>query len=493
MDARPPRAAAIAARVRGRSSASLPISVRSRSQANASMSRGKSAREDQPVGRPATTYAATSAICCGVSWPLNDGITPLPFVTRSTTRSSRRLRLVEVRPDRPGRARRPSACGSSCSRRSSKTCLPAAGVALRLRRCVGTVPDDGLRRRASPSCPGRSPASTRPQAATIRARRRTGASLLNRARTTVRGRPASAASALPGVGGERRVDPARAAGPASRIIPSLCRGRAAGRRLPVPREAHRQAVRRRLARRATTIRDSRSDTTRAGRPGEDRRRVAAPRRRSGAGSRKTARSGVRPLRDERRLAARAVVGAARPSARRSGRRARAASRGTPSARGRRRAPRSAGSRPAGTSRARAGSRPAAGRAPPSGRRCRPPRRGTRASGARAGTRSPAASTRACGAGSSALRTKLAASGVTFHEIASAEHDERRERAAASSRSESTSTRDGDRRVAQPRDVLADRRRDEEEGQAGDAVDREDAAQRARAARPARRTIAESAQ
>src|SRR6185503_11761507 len=37
---------------------------------------------------PATveTYSATAAICCGVSWPLNDGITLLPFVTRSTTR-----------------------------------------------------------------------------------------------------------------------------------------------------------------------------------------------------------------------------------------------------------------------------------------------------------------------------------------------------------------------------------------------------------------------
>src|SRR5262249_59469446 len=38
---------------------------------------------------PATeeTYAATAAISCGVSCPLNEGITPLPFVTRSTTLS----------------------------------------------------------------------------------------------------------------------------------------------------------------------------------------------------------------------------------------------------------------------------------------------------------------------------------------------------------------------------------------------------------------------
>ena len=34
------------------------------------------------------TYAATSAICCSVSTPSNGGITPLPFVARSTTRAS---------------------------------------------------------------------------------------------------------------------------------------------------------------------------------------------------------------------------------------------------------------------------------------------------------------------------------------------------------------------------------------------------------------------
>ena len=33
-----------------------------------------------------TTNAATSAICWSVSWPLNDGITPLPFVTRAVAR-----------------------------------------------------------------------------------------------------------------------------------------------------------------------------------------------------------------------------------------------------------------------------------------------------------------------------------------------------------------------------------------------------------------------
>ena len=33
-----------------------------------------------------TTYAATSAICCGVSCPLNDGIAFLPSVTRAVAR-----------------------------------------------------------------------------------------------------------------------------------------------------------------------------------------------------------------------------------------------------------------------------------------------------------------------------------------------------------------------------------------------------------------------
>lgn len=45
---------------------------------------GEVRREDQPFVAW-ETYAATSAICFGESWPLNDGMTPLPFVTRSIT------------------------------------------------------------------------------------------------------------------------------------------------------------------------------------------------------------------------------------------------------------------------------------------------------------------------------------------------------------------------------------------------------------------------
>ena len=83
-------AAAIAASVRGVSSASSAISVRSRSQTKASTSRGKPAGRSQPAQEPATvdTYCATSAICWSFSLPLNEGITPLPSVTRSTTSSN---------------------------------------------------------------------------------------------------------------------------------------------------------------------------------------------------------------------------------------------------------------------------------------------------------------------------------------------------------------------------------------------------------------------
>src|SRR5262249_43904469 len=41
--------------------------------------------EDQLLPATDETYAATSAICFGVSWPENEGMTPLPFVTRSIT------------------------------------------------------------------------------------------------------------------------------------------------------------------------------------------------------------------------------------------------------------------------------------------------------------------------------------------------------------------------------------------------------------------------
>ena len=83
------------------------------------------------------TYAASSSICCSVSLPLNEGMTPWPFVTRSTTSVGRRLRLVEVRADRTRPCRRLRAYGS-CRippRRRAKTSFPAttSGIAARLR------------------------------------------------------------------------------------------------------------------------------------------------------------------------------------------------------------------------------------------------------------------------------------------------------------------------------------------------------------------------
>jgi hypothetical protein len=48
--------------------------------------RRKAVRKLQRYGVPpvaVTTYAATSAICWSLSWPLNDGIAPLPSVTRA--------------------------------------------------------------------------------------------------------------------------------------------------------------------------------------------------------------------------------------------------------------------------------------------------------------------------------------------------------------------------------------------------------------------------
>ncbi len=52
------------------------------------------------------TYAATSAICCSLSWPLNAGIAPLPFVTRvdderRRTACCRRARARRSRSIRP--------------------------------------------------------------------------------------------------------------------------------------------------------------------------------------------------------------------------------------------------------------------------------------------------------------------------------------------------------------------------------------------------------
>ena len=84
------RAAAIAAAVRGRSSASSaierPVEI-GRERPDVAREGGREL--DRRYGVPPvalTTYDATSAICCGVSCPLNDGIGDFPSVTRAVAR-----------------------------------------------------------------------------------------------------------------------------------------------------------------------------------------------------------------------------------------------------------------------------------------------------------------------------------------------------------------------------------------------------------------------
>ena len=69
------------------------------------------------------TKAATSAICFGLSWPLKEGITPLPFVTRSTTRSADGFASSSSGP--PCRSLpQPSTRGSSRNRPSRRPSFP---------------------------------------------------------------------------------------------------------------------------------------------------------------------------------------------------------------------------------------------------------------------------------------------------------------------------------------------------------------------------------
>src|SRR3954447_7187537 len=128
--------------------------------------------EGQPLVA-CTTYAATSAICFGLSWPEKAGMGGLPFVTRLTTRSRGGFassRFGPTVPDAPASF----SVWQLAQPAVSKTCLPAtrspftSGV-------VGIVPTtvSGAGATVSPQ-----PASTSPQATRIRALRRTGASLL---------------------------------------------------------------------------------------------------------------------------------------------------------------------------------------------------------------------------------------------------------------------------------------------------------------------------
>ena len=101
---------------------------------------------------PATdeTYAATSAICFVLSWPLNEGITPLPFVTRSTTRSAGGIASSRFGPTVPV-APASFSVWQLFATGGLEYLLAGGGVALRLRR-LRDLADDGLRRR----CRGRS-------------------------------------------------------------------------------------------------------------------------------------------------------------------------------------------------------------------------------------------------------------------------------------------------------------------------------------------------
>ena len=74
---------------------------------------------------PATleTYVATASIWASLSCPLKAASRRCPFVTRSTTSAFVRLRLVEVRADRAGRAGVGERVAACRSRRDAKTCL----------------------------------------------------------------------------------------------------------------------------------------------------------------------------------------------------------------------------------------------------------------------------------------------------------------------------------------------------------------------------------
>src|SRR5262249_40764567 len=82
--------------------------------------------EDQPPLVAWTTYAATSAICFGLSWPEKDGIGGLPFVTRSTTRSSGGFFWSRFGPTVPV-APASFSVWQLAQPAVMKTCLPAVG------------------------------------------------------------------------------------------------------------------------------------------------------------------------------------------------------------------------------------------------------------------------------------------------------------------------------------------------------------------------------
>src|SRR5436190_4254434 len=130
-------------------------------------------REGQPLVA-CTTYAATSAICFGLSWPEKAGMGGLPFVTRLTTRSSGGFassRFGPTVPDAPASL----SVWQLAQPADAKIFLPAAASPF-TSGVVGTLPATvcGF---GETVLPPEQPASTRPQATRTRARRRTGASL----------------------------------------------------------------------------------------------------------------------------------------------------------------------------------------------------------------------------------------------------------------------------------------------------------------------------
>ena len=205
-----------AARVRGRSSASFQTSVRSRSQAIARTSAREAVREDQPE-------VAWTDVRGDVRDLLRRELAAerrhhaLPARHALDDERGRRLLLVEVRADRPGRARvleRVAALAAG----GLEDLLARDRVALRLRRRRNRA-DDRLRRGGH-----RLAAAAREHEAARgedQDSRRTGASLLN-GRTTATQRPSTPRARGAGRGrsrGGRRP----AASTVRRVMPSWVR------------------------------------------------------------------------------------------------------------------------------------------------------------------------------------------------------------------------------------------------------------------------------
>ena len=183
-------AACSAAAVRGRSTPSCQVSVRSRSHAIAATSRGNPS--GSLSGSP-ETYAATSAISCLLRLSENEGITPWPLVTRSTTMPESGLASSRLGPTLPVD---PAASNvwQPPQPAAAKTLAPFAGSPLRVDSgsvdgssvvvAVGTRAHDRLGRRRDhllAAAPGQTERATRAERAERR-RDASGQSLTSPAR-----------------------------------------------------------------------------------------------------------------------------------------------------------------------------------------------------------------------------------------------------------------------------------------------------------------------